>query len=83
MAKEINQRCLLKLASENKETYRCIAKHKVTGLGRHPNLNELEQYFKFNNVQDYGATYVDLAIGSRVRCTHNLATELGEIFEIS
>ena len=75
VAKEINHKCLQQLVSAGKCAYRSIALHNTSQGSR--TVQDLEQYFKYSDVQEYGATYVDLAIGSRVRCTHNLATELG------
>ena len=77
VAKEINHKCLQQLVTAGKSAYRCIALH-VTSQGR-PTVQDLEQYFKYVDVQEYGATYIDIAVGSRVRCTHNLATELGNV----
>jgi hypothetical protein len=82
MAKEINDKCFLKLVSEGNEAYRCIAHHNVKGTRQRPTLLELEKYFKYVDDQEYGATYLDLAVGCRVRCTHNLATELGKVIVI-
>ena len=75
VAKEINDQAIVKLVAKGNEAYRCIAHHKST-LGE-PTVEDIEQYFKYSDVQEYGATCLDIAIGSRVRCTHNLATELG------
>ena len=77
VAKEVNHKCLQQLISAGKSAYRCIALHD-TSQGR-PTVQELDQYFKYVDVQEYGATYIDIAVGSRVRCTHNLATELGNV----
>jgi hypothetical protein len=65
----------MKLVTGGKEAYRCIAHHQTTDGD--PTVEDLEGYFKYSNVQEYGATYLDIAVGSRVRCTHNLGTELG------
>ena len=59
--------------------YRCIARHRREG-GSTQAITEadLKDYFKYSDATEYGACSVDIAVGSRVRCTHNLATELGK-----
>ena len=72
----VNLRCFEENVARGERHYRCIAHHERPGPK--PSIEELEEYFKYTNVGDYGATYVDLAVNSRVRLTHNLATELGK-----
>jgi hypothetical protein len=70
-----NERCFAEKVAQRALHYRCIALHDRSG--KRLSVGELAEYFKYTSVGDYGATYVDIAVGSRVRITHNLATELG------
>jgi hypothetical protein len=40
-------------------------------------IDKINECFKYSNTKEYGATYLDLAVGSRVRVTYNLSTSLG------
>lgn len=71
----VNGRFFQELVTQGNMHYRCIAFHTCTEQA--PTEKELNEYFKYSDVQKFGATYVDLAVGSRVRCTHNLAQKLG------
>jgi hypothetical protein len=56
---------------------RCIATHTREGSTEGFSVKESEEYYKYSNAKKFGATFLDLAIGSRVRCTENLCTEAG------
>ena len=72
----VNARCLTGLISAGAKHYRCIALHTCTGQ-QNLCVDDLSDFFKYTNDSEYGARCVDLAVGSRVRVTHNLATMLG------
>ena len=72
-----NKRCFEEKVAQRALHYRCIAIHERPG--KRLSVGELAECFKYTGVGDYGATYVDIAVGSRVRITHNLATELGKL----
>jgi hypothetical protein len=74
-----NKRCFEEKVAQRALHYRCIALHERPG--KRLTVDELAECFKYTGVGDYGATYVDIAVGSRVRITHNLATELGKLVE--
>ncbi len=78
---ELNKANFLKLVNNGAFHYRFIAKHCLQGdqlLGVDKVLNEstTEKLFKYQH-KDFPPTTVDLAIGSRVRVTENLAIQLG------
>lgn len=62
------------------EICRCIAKHARTKV-ESPMITTtvLNKLFKYTNPK-LGATYIDLSIGSRVKCIYNLAQEIGKDF---
>jgi hypothetical protein len=64
------------------EICRCIAKHARTKM-ESPMITTtvLNKLFKYSNPK-LGATYIDLSIGSRVKCIYNLAQEIGKNFTI-
>jgi hypothetical protein len=73
---EHNDRNFEMLKAEGAYYFRIIAVHKATSQQQQaPNEEELAELFK-NNDKDY-PTHLDIAIGSRVRVTENLATQLG------
>jgi len=71
----INESAFKTLVDAGNFHYRCIATHQ-SGAERETEAT-LNKYFKYSNPKKYGATFIDLAVGMRVKCTDNLATELG------
>ena len=76
---KFNERCFAEHVAQRARHYRCIALHERSGKSL--SVGELAECFKYTSVGDFGATYVDIAVGSRVRITHNLATELGMLHD--
>ena len=76
-AAQVNKRCFDAQVANGDRHYRCIAQHTRP---QSPNIKveEHTEFFKITG-REYGATYLDLAIGSRVRITENLAVELGKL----
>jgi len=76
-AAQVNKRCFDAQVANGDRHYRCIAQHTRP---QSPNIKveEHTEFFKITG-REYGATYLDLAIGSRVRITQNLAVELGKL----
>jgi hypothetical protein len=76
-AAKVNKRCFDAQVANGDRHYRCIARHTRSGSQTEITVKELTSYFKITG-PEHGATYVDLAVGSRVRITENLAVELGK-----
>ena len=76
-AAKVNKRCFDTQVANGDRHYRCIAFHTRPSTQNDVTIDDLTKYFKITG-SEYGATYVDLAVGSRVRITENLAVELGK-----
>ena len=78
--KQKNQQGLQKLIESGAEYYRIVAIHApVKTLEEPPNLSARNSLLKHygNKYDSQLPPFIDLTIGSRVRCTHNLATQIG------
>jgi hypothetical protein len=84
IVRQKNQQGFDKLVETGAEYYRCVAAHvPVKELHARPDTNTRHLLLKHygNKYDSQLPPFIDLAIGSRVRCTHNLATQLGKKFK--
>ena len=77
VTKQVNEAAFKNLVEAGQFHYKCIALHDQGG-GPLPSMERLKACFKVTNpnAKMYGATYIDLAIGMRVKLHDNLAPEL-------
>jgi len=81
---EINKKYLKELNAQGNKTVRIIAYHIPTNTKtNYPDYNERNKCYAVRgnsttgSMKDPFPTHIDIAIGSRVRCTRNLNTEQG------
>jgi hypothetical protein len=77
MVKTINREALQHLIDSGAEYFRCVAVHKPTNTLSSPPTTKISQDLLKHYSDDLLPPFIDLAIGSRVRCTVNLATNIG------
>ena len=82
--KELNTKAFNWSVSKGKAHLRCIASHSPSSGTTLPSKedNEILSKMPMNlkkeaHMKDFPPPFIDMAIGSRVRCTRNLATQIG------
>ena len=73
-----NKDALQHFMKSGAEHFRCVAIHKQNETLKRPPTSTINKALLKHYEDKLSLPFIDLAIGSRVRCTVNLATNIGE-----
>jgi hypothetical protein len=77
MVKAKNKDALQHFITSGAEHFRCVAVHKKNETLKRPPTSTINRSLLKHYEDKLSLPFIDLAIGSRVRCTVNLATNIG------
>ena len=78
VVKAKTKEALQRFITSGAEHFRCVAVHKQNETLKRPPTSTINRALLKHYDDKLSLPFIDLAIGSRVRCSGNLATNIGE-----